>query len=1274
MKKCSVFLSFLVAASCVAGAQAADRPPQFIAMAFDNCTELERWQELTDFVSEMNRDGDRVHFTFFVSGTNFIADQNRNSYEGPGQRRGTSPINFGGSAEDVRRRVDYANRLFQGGHEIASHAVGHFDGRNWSAADWSKEFNAFNDALDKVAQNGATEKFLFPTSRVAGFRAPYLKTSPGLYTTLTERGYRYDASGDSAADAWPEKTDGLWRFNLAKLTLHNMGKSTLSMDYNFFVLQSRAVPDPATSSHQLLGLKTEATLWSEETSGTRLTPLTAAGYGNPSFAASYVECQGAFGLHDDVAGVASGARIAYLVAGWYSNLKDDPICATEGETAACLKYLNWRVSSGDAPEGVDGSLYVGSVVGVQIGPASGGATALPDVSRVKVAVGNTAAEALSALLGSGHDTTIAGLNAETLLNAAQAGVLDHLTEPDGPMLVTRALHDRTFEHADGGRLWQITRRETQDPGTAQDDHRLRRSTLEQGEIALPENIAALLDRLNQAQFAFDRAQALVLSQRRLLFADVCRFLSDSKTTILQSIVDAMVDSINVATGQEAASDANTPNLPPGAAIVPEAFSDLKNALAPLKKAIAALPAQETVGWQLTTGPAPRCHRPADPVVLISDESPASPLAPSPPDNLPGSDGSLACRLSGDVKIATGPGVLPANWAVGPGIALIEGLAEEARAVPGTAAWTNSWRPVLMGWEAQVIPAVTAQPDYVPNALTGEGGYQLDGQGTDLMPRAAPGSSFFTNASPAIYNGRVVLSGHAMGSLRGQIARVVGEQGASSTELDTSALPSGLAPAVDLLTKAYSSGARTLSQSLHGFHDRLLMLRRTIQLDVHDPGGQLTQNSDSPAAVGRQGLASPQLSDIYSPIRTGYCQLTQLYLIDAFGQKLHLAVLPQPGSAPSEVTIAAPLASAYKVPPGFFALAPRLCQPSRLLFRFMAADPAKNEIESNQHPATSPVCGWVVLNRLDESLMLFNADGKYAGSVSATSGTYDSHGLAVGATMQTAIRNPLTLQVAQYLTSAQAVAAQAFDAISTQLLTIAPRSHRESAGLSVLVSRPLALVRAALRLELEGAPSPDQGYLRTDPSRIVSQAVPGFIPFLHRDTRGFPEVQFPVYLGDPATDDDGLVLYFRLPATGSPLTLGAYYKTADDVPISLVCNDLAATQVLMLVDPRAGIHATTGILPAKRLTIPPDYYAEAVQKMEILFRVGPVLTPADTAQMPLPAETRSMWTWLAEGAGSMPVSGKVDDRAHLSVAPPILRRGWLAIKPYGGETPGQKGRK
>ena len=57
-----------------------ERPPQFVMLAFDNCTELERWQDLADFSAEMNRDGARLHFTFFVSGINLIEDANRNIY------------------------------------------------------------------------------------------------------------------------------------------------------------------------------------------------------------------------------------------------------------------------------------------------------------------------------------------------------------------------------------------------------------------------------------------------------------------------------------------------------------------------------------------------------------------------------------------------------------------------------------------------------------------------------------------------------------------------------------------------------------------------------------------------------------------------------------------------------------------------------------------------------------------------------------------------------------------------------------------------------------------------------------------------------------------------------------------------------------------------------------------------------------------------------------------------------------------------------------------
>jgi peptidoglycan/xylan/chitin deacetylase (PgdA/CDA1 family) len=146
-------------------------------MAFDNCTELERWQEWSDFASAMNRDSGRVHFTFFVSGVNFIANANRAVYEGPRQRRGAASINFGGTPDDVRRRVAYINARRRNGHEIASHAVGHFNGSGWSAAEWAQEFRAFNDVAAKVGSNngfGGAVKLAFPLTDVRGFRAPYL--------------------------------------------------------------------------------------------------------------------------------------------------------------------------------------------------------------------------------------------------------------------------------------------------------------------------------------------------------------------------------------------------------------------------------------------------------------------------------------------------------------------------------------------------------------------------------------------------------------------------------------------------------------------------------------------------------------------------------------------------------------------------------------------------------------------------------------------------------------------------------------------------------------------------------------------------------------------------------------------------------------------------------------------------------------------------------------------------------------------------------------------
>jgi hypothetical protein len=233
---------------------AVERPPQLIAIAFDNCTELERWNEVEQFLQAMNGGREPVHFTFFVSGTNFLSEQARYKYQGPRHRAGQARIDFGGSPGDVEARIGYINRLHAAGNEIASHAVGHFyggrDGESWTVAEWTRELVSFNALFDNVASNNAIEGpgFGFRSDRIVGFRAPQLSVNPAMYEALQNLHYRYDTSspGGDEADAWPQKNErGTWLFSLAQIGIAGMGTAhhpiaALSMDYNICANQMRA--------------------------------------------------------------------------------------------------------------------------------------------------------------------------------------------------------------------------------------------------------------------------------------------------------------------------------------------------------------------------------------------------------------------------------------------------------------------------------------------------------------------------------------------------------------------------------------------------------------------------------------------------------------------------------------------------------------------------------------------------------------------------------------------------------------------------------------------------------------------------------------------------------------------------------------------------------------------------------------------------------------------------------------------------------------------------
>ena len=65
------------------------------------------------------------------------------------------------------------------------------------------------------------------------------------------------------------------------------------------------------------------------------------------------------------------------------------------------------------------------------------------------------------------------------------------------------------------------------------------------------------------------------------------------------------------------------------------------------------------------------------------------------------------------------------------------------------------------------------------------------------------------------------------------------------------------------------------------------------------------------------------------------------------------------------------------------LPPRFSPPARLNFRWLATLSGQNgveEVEMNSAPATTPICGWLLPNHFDNSLMVYDNTGQALGSI------------------------------------------------------------------------------------------------------------------------------------------------------------------------------------------------------------------------------------------------------------------------------------------------------
>jgi len=572
---------------------------------------------------------------------------------------------------------------------------------------------------------------------------------------------------------------------------------------------------------------------------------------------------------------------------------------------------------------------------------------------------------------------------------------------------------------------------------------------------------------------------------------------------------------------------------------------------------------------------------------------------------------------------------------------------------------NPWLPFSFSWNITYYPFADIQPDknsntvYSPdfiinNFKLGDVSYEHNG------PVTVP--SVYQAYSNAIF-----MSPHAEENFQVQIQRFIDAQPGDPLDPDLKEILDSL-----------KNFPPVLSQSLNGLNDAMVMRNQVLQLQVKDPvpsNYYNFSNNTVRAAVASMTESAPSPGNFYNPVRAGVMSISSLTIVDVFGRNIRI-------DTPEKIIVASNL-TADGLPANYVYLSPCIVQPSRLMFRWLAAGNAENEM--NSHPVTSPICGWILANHLDSSLWFYDHLGAPLGSLilSEDGQRVIWQGVPGSNTFGMNIREFFSSEAGAHVNEQLKKLAIALNndgkgdyldafmrANDTTYSLVQPQNYKQTGSNAVLIGSPIAVAQASLSLDVKGLPAYSMGW--DDLRNEVNNDAP-------KNDDGFTKIKFPVRLGNMKQVDDGLLGYFKdgnydhyyVVSTKKPTDK---VTEPTDTTITLALEEPAReTIVTLLLDPRGGVHATTGLLPVKKIDIPPAQFADALENLEIAFLTTPVLYNANTPAFPVPAESGGEWTWLENELTHWSASqniGPVDDRANLNDAPQEVKEGWLLLTNFG----------
>lgn len=1030
----------------------------------------------------------------------------------------------------------------------------------------------------------------------------------------------------------------------------------------------------ATQPFRYMGKTSLLSNWQAAESSSYYPNLSAVGYGEATFAAYFPNCLSVFGFYDGEANSENLSNATYTLIGYNQQSNTDELyefvqnyfslypSATDNQLLAAIEAFFQCSISNDSAQLPNYLLCCGRLVF----PQNIENTSPPELTanNEAISLGNTGTEAMAAYLAANIDSNYQNI-IENQIIATQGLDILQSNNIDAGAKFEEMRHNQNFNAIEGGIRWVINK-ENINQNIANAD-----SSKDAAKVFLPENLGNLLNHLNELQGQYNKALYYVLDSQRQIFYDWYKYIKASYPLLEEA---AYLPNINLIswfiqhqslpeyhvllknTGLFTVNkDESTHNVK---AVLQQGDKEsiayrLVLAINALSERIATINSDSitvtnNVKFTLATTDAPRYWQPTEPSVLITGDIATS-------TDRYNRDGIVPAYIqSFDNLINTNP--VNINNAV---LTTLDNLFQND-IFPYQTYSPSTWNPFMLEWLVAVYPTdknnrLMYDTTYPSTYITQN--FSLDGNAEDLTLQSGRGG---VSPKPLLYSGQSILTEYSGDLLYERIYdalyeevmpdyfeanTIVADRGYLSqtgnidlvqawyetvySESLTTASEKANDPYYNMI-RAFSllQNTQYLSQSLSGFNAALLQLKSTLQLPPQEPLGfpsaqQFTQTVAS--AVDTQNAFAPMPLNPFLPIRSGGFQLRALKIVDTFGRykELNLNV--------NILTTENMQLNAQRL----FHLQPRLAQPTRLLFRWLAAN--DKVAEMNDVPDTQAICGWFLLNHLDMSLMVYNASGKALGEMYATetevkwlpspiseSAIYNIEN----------IENQYLRKKVSYLLSQSIDYFNVFiEVVNNAQTHISPSTYEQYNNKIFLFGQPIALTRAMLSLEQMGRTALNQSW----------DAFKKDVKKNHfRSTDGVENVIFPARIGKHAQLNDGLVGYWIEENTGA---VGDFYAPQSNYPFSnpVSIKNLqnannedfylplsfsgAPIYLTMLIDVRAKIHATTGILPVKDIEIPSSYYTAALSQMEMSFLVAPLLMHKAQTEIPLPIEAGFEWSWL-----------------------------------------------